>query len=140
MEKNALEIDAIWLLLLLLLLAIVGRFIFTYLKACYQESIGYEITADHRIKMGHTLKRVSLGFFQQHRIGDINSTVTTDLSFFEMMGIKMIDVVINGYILTFTMILFLSFYQPIMALVAISGIVVSSIFLRLLQRHSRKKC
>ena len=136
--KNALEIDGIWLLLLLLLLTIFGRFIFAYLKARYQESIGYEITADHRIKMGHTLKRVSLGFFQQHRIGDINSTVTTDLSFFEMMGIKMIDVVINGYILTCTMILFLSLYQPIMALVAISGIVVSSMFLRLLQRHSRR--
>ncbi|MGM7636992.1 ABC transporter ATP-binding protein [Bacillus sp. Hm123] len=136
--KKALEIKYIWLLLLFLVLAILGRFIFAYLKARYQESIGSEITADHRIKMGHTLKRVSLGFFQQHRIGDINSTVTTDLSFFEMMGIKMIDVVVNGYILTFTMVLFLSFYEPLMALVAIGGVIVSSIFLRLLQRHSRK--
>ncbi|MFY0517539.1 ABC transporter ATP-binding protein [Lysinibacillus sp. UGB7] len=135
--KKTLDIHTIWFLLLLLILTVIGRFIFAYLKALYQESIGYEISADHRIKMGNTLKRVSLGFFHKHRVGDINSAVTTDLSFFEMMGIKMIDVVINGYILTFTMILFLLFYQPRMALVAICGVIVSFIFLRLLQRHSR---
>ncbi len=135
---KTLEVNIIWLLLLFLVLSIVGRFIFSYLKAIVQESIGYEITADHRIKMGHTLKRVSLGFFHKHRIGDINSAVTTDLSFFEMMGIKMVDVVVNGYIMTFTMILFLFFYQPMLAFVAIGGIVASTIFLKLLQHHSRK--
>ncbi|GAB0169156.1 ABC transporter ATP-binding protein [Lysinibacillus sp. CTST325] len=133
-----LEINTIWFLLSFLILAIIGRFIFAYIKAIYQESIGYEITADHRIKMGNTLKRVSLGFFHKHRTGDINSAVTTDLSFFEMMGIKMIDVVVNGYIMTFTMILFLLLYQPIMALVAISGVAVSSLFLKRIQNHSRK--
>lgn len=136
--REALEANLIWQLLLLLVLAIFGRFFFSYLKARYQESIGYEITADHQIKMGHTLKRVSLGFFQKHRVGDINSTVTTDLSFFKMMGIKMIDIVVNGYILTFTMILFLVFYQPLLAVAAICGVVISAFFLHLLQKHSRK--
>ncbi len=135
---KTLELQTIWLLLFSLILAVFGRFIFSYLKAMYQESIGYEITADHRIKMGHTLKRVPLGFFHKHRIGDINSAVTTDLSFFEMMGIKMIDVVVNGYMMTFTIILFLLFSYPKLAAIPMFGVVGSYIFLILLQRQSRK--
>ncbi|MCU5376197.1 ABC transporter ATP-binding protein/permease [Bacillus cereus] len=130
--------QTIWLLLLFILIAILGRFLFSYLKAVYQESIGYELVASHRIQLGNTLKGVSLGFFNKYRTGDINSIVTTDLSFVELMAMKMIDIIVNGYIMTFTMILFLLFYNPIMALIAISGVILSMLFLQLLQKHSRK--
>ncbi|MGH0594757.1 ABC transporter transmembrane domain-containing protein [Bacillus pretiosus] len=135
---KALTSQTIWLLLLFILIAILGRFLFSYLKAVYQESIGYELVASHRIQLGNTLKGVSLGFFNKYRTGDINSIVTTDLSFVELMAMKMIDIVVNGYIMTFTMILFLLFYNPIMALIAIAGVILSMLFLRLLQKHSRK--
>lgn len=131
--------QTIWLLLLFMVIAILGRFLFSYLKAVYQESVGYELAASHRIQLGNTLKGVSLGFFNKYRTGDINGIVTTDLSFVEMMAMKMIDIVVNGYIMTFTMILFLLFYNPIMALIAIAGVILSMIFLQLLQKHSRKK-
>lgn len=130
--------QTIWLLLLFIAIAILGRFLFSYLKAVYQESVGYELVASHRIQLGNTLKGVSLGFFNKYRTGDINSIVTTDLSFVEMMAMKMIDIVVNGYIMTFTMIVFLLFYNPIMALIAIAGVILSMLFLRLLQKHSRK--
>ncbi len=41
------------------------RFLFDYLRARFQESIGYELTARDRLAVGDALKRVSLGYFQQ---------------------------------------------------------------------------
>ena len=43
------------------------RFLFSYWRAKLQESIGYEIAAKQRIKIGDILKRVSLGYFQDEQ-------------------------------------------------------------------------
>ena len=51
-----------------MILAVLGRYLFSYLRAITQESVGYEATADERIRLGDILKRVSLGFFQLRTI------------------------------------------------------------------------
>ena len=52
-----------------MILAVLGRYLFSYLRAITQESVGYEATADERIRLGDILKRVSLGFFSKNNIG-----------------------------------------------------------------------
>ncbi len=121
-----------------MILLLLGRFLFSYLRALAQESVGYIVTAEQRIQIGEKLKRVSLGFFQKRKTGDLVSAVTTDLSFIEMYGMKMIDTVINGYISVFTIILCLAFYHYLIALIAIVGIVLSAIFLKYLQVKSKQ--
>lgn len=118
--------------------ALAGRFVFAYLRASTQESVGHEVAAEQRIKVGDRLKRVSLGFFDQKKAGDIASAVTTDLSFIEMHGMKMIDVVVNRYISAFTIVLCLFFYHYLVALVAIAGIVLSAFFLNKLRAKSEE--
>lgn len=130
--------DSALYMLLLMILAVLGRFLFSYLRAVTQESIGYEVTAEQRIKIGDILKRVSLGFFSKNNAGEIASAVTTDLSFVEMMGMKMIDTVVNGYIGAFTMIVCLAFFNIYIALIALLGILISYLFLRLLGNKSRE--
>ncbi|APM37657.1 ABC transporter ATP-binding protein [Clostridium kluyveri] len=121
-----------------MIFAVAGRFLFAYLRASIQESIGYEVTAEQRILIGDILKRVSLGFFSKKNTGEIASAVTTDLSFFEMFAMKMIDVVINGYISAFTMVLCVAFYNIWIALIAVIGILLSAFFLKLMGDRSNK--
>lgn len=123
---------------ILMIIFVMGRYVTSYLKAVNQESIGYELTADQRIQIGDLLKRVPLGFFQENNPGELTSSVTTDLSFFENYAMKMIDIVINGYIMAVVMILSISFFSWKLGIIAIIGILTSYIFLALLGRFSEK--
>jgi ATP-binding cassette subfamily B protein IrtB len=132
-----LTIDWAFYMLAWMLVTVAGRFLFVYLRAVAQESIGYEVTAEQRIRIGDILKRVSLGFFSMKNAGEIAAAVTTDLSFVEMHAMKMIDVVVNGYISAFTILLCLSFYNIGIALIATAGILLSAWFLKLMGNQSR---
>ena len=116
---------------------ILGRFLFSYLKATFQESIAYEKTAEERIRIGDILKRVSLGFFDRNNTGELAGAVTTDLSVLEMYAMKMTDVVVGGYISALAIILCLAFYSWQIALIAVAGVLGSAFFLRILSRRSR---
>ena len=72
------------------------RFILTYGKNRLQESIGYEVAPEDRIKIGNVLKRVPLGYFDEVKTGDILVTATTELGILELQGMKMVDAVINA--------------------------------------------
>lgn len=136
-NKN-LTVDWVFYILGFMVFIVLGRFLFSYLRASTQDSIGYEVTAEQRIRIGDILKRVSLGFFSEKNAGEITSAVTTDLSFIEMYGMKMIDVVVNGYISAFTMVFCLAFYNLWIAIIAMAGILLSAIFLKLLGDKSNK--
>lgn len=130
--------DKIIYIFILMILVIGGRFLFSYLRAVTQESVGCEATAEQRIRLGNILKRVSLGFFNSNNMGEISSAVTTDLSFIEMLSMNMINTVVNGYITVLVMILFLLFYCPLAGIISLSGIVLSALFLYIAAKISDK--
>ena len=130
--------DKIIYIFILMILVIGGRFLFSYLRAVTQESVGCEATAEQRIRLGNIFKRVSLGFFNSNNMGEISSAVTTDLSFIEMLSMNMINTVVNGYITVFAMILFLLFYCPLAGIISLSGIVLSALFLYIAAKISDK--
>ena len=130
--------DQIIYIFLLMILVIGGRFLFSYLRAVTQESVGCEATAEQRIRLGNIFKRVSLGFFNSNNMGEISSAVTTDLSFIEMLSMNMINTVVNGYITVLVMILFLLFYYPLAGIISLSGIVLSALFLYIAAKISDK--
>lgn len=136
--KRVLANHDIVLLALYMIFAVLGRFSFAYLRARTQESVGYEVSAEERTKIGNRLKRVSLGFFSSNNTGELTSAVTTDLSFIEMHGMKMIDTVVNGYISAFTMVFCMGFYNIWIAITAAIGISLSAIFLKLLGNKSNE--
>ena len=87
-----------WLCLGGVVILILLRFFFTYWKNRLQESIGTERAAEQRMELGDVLKRVSLGYFAKNNLGDILAALTTELSTLELQSMKMVDAVINGYI------------------------------------------
>ena len=133
-----LKAGTVWLMLLAMIVCVIGRFLFSYLRAVTQESVGYEATAKERIRLGDVLKRVSLGFFSQNNLGELSAAVTTDLSFMEMFATNMINIVVNGYITVLVMILCLFVYSPLAGGISSIGVVLSAFFLHLLEKQSKK--
>lgn len=136
--ETELQPGFLWLMLAALAALVLLRFLFSYLRARMQESIGHEVASEQRIQIGDILKRVPMGYFAKNTIGDVSAAVTTELSVLELQGMKMIDAVVNGYISVLVVILFLVFFSPPMALISVAGVLLSALFLRALNRRSEK--
>ncbi|MCT4563641.1 MAG: ABC transporter ATP-binding protein/permease [Maledivibacter sp.] len=136
--KNSFNKEWIWLSFVIIAILIFLRFIFDYFRARYQESISYELAARDRLAVGNILKRVSLGYFHKNSVGDIVNAVTTGLDTLEMMGIRMINTFISGYLNALCIFIFLAFYNPLVSLIAIIGVALSAVFLKQISNKSRK--
>ncbi len=122
---------------LMILLMVLARFLFDYLKARCHEKIGYELVARDRLKIGEALKRVSLGYFQTNDTGAILNAITTGLVTLENMGIRMLDGFIGGYLNFLCILIFLGITVPECALIALCGVLVSFVFLLMISKHSK---
>ncbi|CAM3011523.1 ABC transporter ATP-binding protein [Staphylococcus argensis] len=138
MSQETISNKDIFNVFLAMVFLVAGRFVMTYAKSRLHESIAYEMTADERLKIGEKLKGVKLGYFDDQTTNNLTTTVTTDLTFLENYTMKMIDIVINGYILITVLILSLLTISVQVALVALSGVILSLISIYLLERTSKK--
>ncbi|WP_145467559.1 ABC transporter ATP-binding protein [Staphylococcus pettenkoferi] len=138
MSQETISNKDIFNVFLAMIFLVAGRFVMTYAKSRLHESIAYEMTADERLKIGEKLKGVKLGYFDDQTTNNLTTTVTTDLTFLENYTMKMIDIVINGYILISVLILSLLTISVQVALVALSGVILSLISIFLLERMSKR--
>ncbi|PZG91347.1 multidrug ABC transporter ATP-binding protein [Staphylococcus aureus] len=116
---------------IIMIILVLGRFITAYLKSKNQESIAYEMSANERLNIGNKLKNVPLGYFNTHHSNELTTIVTTDLTFLENFAMKMVDIVINGYILISVLILSLLVVSWQVAL-------LSFLTIQLLENKSKK--
>lgn len=126
----------IWKSIILQVVFVFLRFLFDYLRARFQESIGYELTARDRLAIGDALKRVSLGYFQQVSTGNILSSITSGLSTLEGMGIRMINDFVGGYLNFAVIFICLLIFSPLTALIAIIATVLSFLFMLVISKYS----
>lgn len=128
----------IWLSLAIMVMLVLLRFLFDYLRARFQETISYELVARDRLAIGDALKRVSLGYFQQVNSGNILNSITTGLHTLENMGMRMVDSFIGGYLNFLVIFLCLLMIHPVTSLIALAGAAASFLFLLMVSRHSVK--
>ena len=138
MDGTPFDSSWVWKSLVLLLVLVFFRFLFDYLRARFQEAIGYELVARDRLAVGDALKRVSLGYFQQVSTGTILNSITTGLGTLEGMGIRMIDNFVGGYLNFAVILLSLLVFSPRTALIAVAAAAVSLVFLMLISRYSAR--
>ncbi|WP_281655956.1 ABC transporter ATP-binding protein [Eggerthella sinensis] len=133
----ALDPRWVWLSLVAILACILVRFAFSYGKNRLQESIGYEVAPEERVRIGTILKRVPLGYFSTVKTGDILATATTELGMLELQGMKMVDAVVNGYLSVAAIVVFLAFMYWPCAVAAVAGVALSGLALAGINRRSR---
>ena len=137
-QKSGAAFDTSWILkcILIQVVLVLLRFLFDYMRARYQESISYELTARDRLAVGDALKRVSLGYFQQVSTGSILNSITTGLGTLENMGIRMIDNFVGGYLNFVVIFITIAVFSPKTALIALAAAAVSFIFLLVISHYS----
>lgn len=118
--------------------AIFLGFIFSTLRATLQESIGHEVACEERLHLGDLLKRVPLGYFSRNNVGDILTGMTSSLSTLELQGMKIVDVVVNGYAKFLATLLCFLVVSPLAALIALAGVTLSALALAGISHHSNQ--
>ncbi len=118
--------------------SLIARWIVTYIRAVKQESITHEVTSKQRLKTGEILKRVPLGFMHSVKTGEIASSVTTDLAFFEIHTMNTLNKIVDSYTFLMVTIIYLLVLFPAVGLIALVSLVLSSIALHLIERQSKK--
>ncbi len=138
--RGGIEFDdsLIWKSFVLILVFVLLRFLFDYLRARFQEGISYALVARDRLAIGNILKRVSLGYFQKVNTGEILNSITTGLHALENMGIRMVDNFVSGYLNFLCILLCIAVFNPLVSLIALAGVILSFLFLLLVSTHSRK--
>ncbi|MDR1533260.1 MAG: ABC transporter ATP-binding protein/permease [Clostridiales bacterium] len=120
---------------LILAVGVAGRVLFKYLVYRYQSAAGYSVIARERLAVGDRLRRVPMGFFNKNSLGEITTTLTTDLNFLEMYAMHILDKVANGFISTFVMSVFLFFFEWRMGIVFIAGLFAAMFAYRMMQKR-----
>ncbi|MGL5513022.1 MAG: ABC transporter transmembrane domain-containing protein, partial [Sporomusa sp.] len=138
--NGAAKLDHSYVLLLtgVIVVSVLLRWGINYLRSTKQESIAHEVTTEQRLKIGDTLKRVSLGFMQENNMGELTTAITTDLALFEMQAMNVINNIVNSYLFLAITIVCLIGISPAIALTTLVSIVISSVGLQLIERQSRK--
>ncbi|MBF7019918.1 ABC transporter ATP-binding protein [Staphylococcus sp. 18_1_E_LY] len=122
----------------IMILLVLARFVTAYMKNRLQESIAYEMSAKERLNIGDKLKDVRLGYFEDNQTNELATVVTTDLTFLENYAMKMVDIVVNGYILITVLLLSLLVVSWEVSLLVLIGIVLSLASIHLLEKKSHQ--
>lgn len=109
-----------------------------WLRARAEETVAAERSNEVRIRIGEALKRVPLGYFDNHPSGEILSALTTELSFVEIHGMRMVDMLGNGYITAAAMVAFLAFMDLRACILASAAIAVATVVLELMFKNSAR--
>ena len=109
-----------------------------WLRARAEETVAAERSNEVRVRIGEALKRVPLGYFDNHPSGEILSALTTELSFVEIHGMRMVDMLGNGYITAAAMVAFLAFMDLRACILALAAIAVATVVLELMFKKSAR--
>ena len=136
--QAAIDANLAWMALGAITACMFVRFIAYFIKDGVQQSIGYEKGAASRLAIGDVLKRVSLGYFQQKKTGDILSTLTTNLNVVELEAVRQMDAAVGGYISAAIITVWLLVVCPLAGVVSIVAIALVTGTLRAINRSATR--
>lgn len=101
----------IWISFEIMLLSILGRILFTNLSSVKRTLGSFSMCSKWRMELGEKLKRVPMGYFNEHRLGDITAAVTTTLGDLETSAVNVMEAVAGGFIHAAVIGIWLLFYE-----------------------------
>ena len=111
LSNGYMPVETIWEALGIMLLSILGRILFTNLSAVKRTLGSFSMCSKWRMELGEKLKRVPMGYFNEHRLGDITAAVTTTLGDLETNAVTVMEVVAGGFIHAAVIGIWLLFYE-----------------------------
>lgn len=115
-----------WLVIFgILIISLVVRMVFKYLVYSFQSTAGFEFVSRERITLGDKLRNVGMGFFHERNMGDITTTVTTDLNFLENYSMHILDRVATGMVNMVVISIFILMFDWRLGVIFILGVLCS---------------
>lgn len=137
-SPNAMPVQVIWEALGIMLLSIMGKMIFIHLSGVKRTLGSFAMCSAWRIKLGEKLKRAPMGYFSQHRLGDITAALTTTLGDLETSGAAIMESVAGGFIHALIIGLWLIFYEWRIGLLTFGGLFLSLLIYGKTQEAGKK--
>lgn len=117
--------DRIWKSFAIMLVSILGRIVFINLSTNARTFGSFAVCTEKRLTIGEKLKRAPMGYFNEHRLGDITATVTTTLGDIEANAVTILESVAGGLIHALVITFWLLFYEWQIGLLSTAGLILA---------------
>lgn len=125
LSNGYMPIETIWEALGIMILSISGRILFTNLSAVKRTIGSFSMCSKWRMELGEKLKYVPMGYFNDHRLGDITAAVTTTLEDLETNAVTVMETVAGGFIHAVVIGIWLLFYEWKIGILMFVGLFIS---------------
>ena len=125
LSSGYMPVKTAWAAFGIMLLSILGRILFTNLSAVKRTLGSFSMCSQWRMNLGEKLKRVPMGYFNEHRLGDITAAVTTTLGDLETNAVTVMEAVAGGFIHALVIGIWLLLYEWKIGVLMFLGLVVS---------------
>ena len=115
----------VWVSFAVMLLSILGRIIFTNISSVKRTLGSFSMCTVWRMELGEKLKRAPMGYFNEHRLGDITAAVTTTLGDLENNAVVIMEAVAGGFIHAVVIGIWLLFYEWEIGILMFAGLFFS---------------
>ena len=122
---NGMPYKTIWVSLAIMLLSVVGKIIFINIASINRTLGSFAMCSGWRMNLGEKLKRAPMGYFSEHRLGDITAAVTTTLGDLETSAVTVLEAVAGGFIHAFVINVWLFVYEWRIGLLMLAGLLIS---------------
>ncbi|HEO1898503.1 TPA: ABC transporter ATP-binding protein [Streptococcus agalactiae] len=125
LSNGIMPVKTIWISFSIMLLSVLGRIFFTNLSSVKRTLGSFSMCSGWRMELGEKLKRVPMGYFNEHRLGDITAAVTTTLGDLETSAVTVMEAVAGGFIHAVVIGIWLLFYEWKIGVLMFIGLIVS---------------
>lgn len=127
----------------IIVLSVLGRFLFQYLSDVFMSASGYEIFREKRLEIGNQLKRAPMGYFTENNLGTVQTVLTTTISDLEGNCMLALTFLVGGFVQALAMTLMLGIFCWQIGLLALTGILAGILVLGQIKNepeHIQKIC
>ena len=137
-EGSAMPHRVIWVSFEIMLLSVIGKIIFINVSSVQRTLGSFAMCSNWRMELGEKLKRAPMGYFSEHRLGDITAAATTTLGDLETSSVTILETVAGGFVHAVIIGLWLLIYEWRIGLLMFAGLLISSLVYKKTQTAGEK--
>ncbi|MCT4562705.1 MAG: ABC transporter ATP-binding protein/permease [Maledivibacter sp.] len=120
----------------ILLIGFIGQFIFKWLITIKMSGNGYYVYAEKRLEIGEKLKKAPMGYFNDQTLGNINTALTSSMSFLENFSMVAVENMVIGILQAFLTTIILFYFRWEIGLITLIGLLISQLILHIVKKKT----
>lgn len=116
--------------------SVIGRFFFQWMSDRTMSGTGYAIFRDYRLEIGERLRQAPMGYFSEQTLSTIQTMLTTTIADLEGYSMMAIEQMTGGVAMAALTSVMMCFFNPIIALISIAGLVLGLTVLQSVRRRA----